>query len=240
MINLMALRPSQWDRLEEELASASVQEDFLSGLQAYLGHASLEDGVDKERVYVTAVNTENVNVWNRIATDRLVNILKTVDLQVAKTFVSGLAKARRLPIIHALESQEKVAKASRPVAAKPGHGKPTRVEKPVENAVRKGFKGRLRPSARFGGRMVPVNVNGKYIFVEVRAENQPVVERLPGVRNSFPPGSEVHTAAHQAIKTARGRHGLRRSIPAEETVEQKLMHSVSPAIIGTKPITVGK
>jgi hypothetical protein len=63
-MNLMALKPSQWKRLEHDLISPATQQDFLEGLLAYLSSVALDDGVDTDRLYVTAVKTENVGAWS--------------------------------------------------------------------------------------------------------------------------------------------------------------------------------
>ncbi|MBY5387687.1 hypothetical protein [Rhizobium leguminosarum] len=112
-MNLMALRPSQWDRLEVELANPSTQEEFLAGLQYYLSQAYDDNGADRDRIYVTAVNTENVNAWDRITTDRLVTVLKTVELQIAKMFASGLEAKRRESVISRLEPRDNVVERPR-------------------------------------------------------------------------------------------------------------------------------
>ncbi|MGG7536155.1 hypothetical protein [Rhizobium sp. 12,4] len=112
-MNLMALRPSQWDRLEEELANPSTQEEFLAGLQYYLSQAYDDNGTDRDRIYVTAVNTENINAWDRIPADRLIKILKTVELQIAKMFASGLEAKRRESVISRLEPKDSVVERPR-------------------------------------------------------------------------------------------------------------------------------
>jgi hypothetical protein len=94
-MNLMALRPSQWDRLEEELPSPFTQQVFLEGLEAYLGSVRLDDGVDTDRVYVTGVKTENAGAWQHIDHQRLLTVLKRVDVNVADVFLSGVSRALR-------------------------------------------------------------------------------------------------------------------------------------------------
>lgn len=106
MINLMALRPSQWDRLEEELASRSTQEEFLDGLESYLQSTSADGGVDTDRIYVTAVKTENAGAWQYINSDRLLAILKRVDTQVSKIFLSGVSSALEADLLQRLDARD--------------------------------------------------------------------------------------------------------------------------------------
>jgi hypothetical protein len=92
-MNLLAMRPSQWERLEQDLASPEIQQDFLDGLHAYLSSVALDDGVDTDRLYVTAVKTEGVGAWSYIDHQRLVDVLHRVDNKVASVFLSGVSKA---------------------------------------------------------------------------------------------------------------------------------------------------
>jgi hypothetical protein len=92
-MNLMALRPSQWKRLEEDLTNPVIQQDFLDGLHAYLNSVALDDGVDTDRLYVTAVKTNNAGAWTHIDHARLVALLHRVDNKVASVFLSGVSKA---------------------------------------------------------------------------------------------------------------------------------------------------
>lgn len=89
----MALKPSQWRRLEQDLSSPATQQDFLDGLHAYLTSVALDDGVDTDRLYVTALKTEKVGAWSHIDHQRLVDVLHRVDNNVASVFLSGVSKS---------------------------------------------------------------------------------------------------------------------------------------------------
>ncbi|NOV15441.1 hypothetical protein E5S70_04945 [Ensifer adhaerens] len=126
MINLMALRPSQWDRLEQELADPSRQDEFLEGLEYYLKNTSAEEGVDTDRIYVTAIKTENAEAWQHIAADRLFVILKSIDAEVGKIFLSGVSKALEAelrPQLDAYHASE-VAAVVKESAAEPAPAAP--------------------------------------------------------------------------------------------------------------------
>lgn len=93
MINILMLKPSQWEKLSCELIDSATQERFLDGLRGYLSSSTCDDGVDVDRIYVTAVNTENAGVWQHIGAERLLDVLKSVDQQIARIFLSGLPRA---------------------------------------------------------------------------------------------------------------------------------------------------
>lgn len=113
MINLTALRPSEWDQLKTDLAEISKQKEFLKSLHIHLKEA---DEDDREQIYMLAARSENAHAWDRIPTEFVAETLVGVHKRIVEAFVRGLASPRRQPILQALEHRNEppVKEKSRP------------------------------------------------------------------------------------------------------------------------------
>ena len=103
MINLLALRPSEWRKIRNELLRVDRQDDFLEGMLNYLKHAVLDGGAGTDRIYTLALRIESSKVLDFIENARTLDVLKQVDYDVGKVFLSGLAVAREQAILSALK-----------------------------------------------------------------------------------------------------------------------------------------
>lgn len=105
-MNLMALRPSQWDRLSKELKTDTVQTKFLEGVKTTLSTFIGNDVEDREQVYVLAVKSENIDAWAHVSIKRLAGILRGVDAETLKVFASGLTAAHRAELTSPPQAEE--------------------------------------------------------------------------------------------------------------------------------------
>lgn len=89
-MNLVALRPSEWNRLAEDLHRPETQALVLEALRRVLLDIGLDGGADTDRVYTLAVQLGNAGAWAVLDDRRLWASLQGVDQAVLAVFLGGL------------------------------------------------------------------------------------------------------------------------------------------------------
>lgn len=90
MINVADLLPSEIERLRDEGVSADDQKAILASLDRFLAETNPDNGADTDRIYMAACMLTMANVWGKISTEEIAQILSNCVPANRKAFLEGL------------------------------------------------------------------------------------------------------------------------------------------------------
>jgi hypothetical protein len=90
MINVAALRPSEFLKLDEKLSHPGYAAEFGEGLVEYLNEVTVDGGADSDRVYVMARQLTDAKVWNHIDVNALAELLMRAPAEAVAVFMQAL------------------------------------------------------------------------------------------------------------------------------------------------------
>lgn len=90
MINVAALRPSEFLKLDEKLSHPGYAAEFGEGLVEYLNEVTVDGGADSDKVYVMARQLTDAKVWNHIDVNALAELLMRAPEEAVAVFMQAL------------------------------------------------------------------------------------------------------------------------------------------------------
>lgn len=106
MIDLIAMRPSEWKEMPDRLSSESFRADLGKALAHFLRASKNDGGSGADEIYMTGIKLTNAGVWKYISAKQAANMLETADTGVSMVFLDSTPDDVRLTIQQELNSLE--------------------------------------------------------------------------------------------------------------------------------------
>jgi len=106
VIDLIAMRPSEWKDMPDRLSSESFRVELGNALSRFLRSSRNDGGSGADEIYMTGVRLTQAGVWNYFSAKQAADLLKLADTGVSSAFLDATPDDIRLDIQEELNSLE--------------------------------------------------------------------------------------------------------------------------------------